>query len=209
MDCPGVTKYVTIWLQWNQVIIAIMMFIGGLIHLHNKLDGEDWCGNEHDSDRYNCVGKSLVWKTKGDTVEDTNVNWRSVFTLTPDDFCDAWTPFFYGILAMTQHFPTLKMDVLVGTWGKCLGFWLLATFWSIFGYAGNFGVFWGFWTTIGVCPFFLLLAMVDPEEQPKTQANLHVLLERVGLAAPLEDEEIQKPNTNPTYNEYDGEYNMN
>merc|ERR1740129_1890177 len=119
--------------------------------------------------------------------------WRSVFTFKPDEFADAWTPFFWGLLCLIQVFPTVRSDMLIGTWGKCFWFWLFGIFWALFGYAGNWGVVWGFLSTLGVCPFFMFLAMFDETQEPKTQLNLHAILVRLKLAEDL-DEPPQDPN---------------
>ena len=37
----------------------------------------------------------------------------------PDEFADAWTPFFWGLLCLIQVFPTVRNNTLIGTWGKC------------------------------------------------------------------------------------------
>lgn len=185
VECESLTKPIAVYLRWAQFIVAFMMFIGGLIHLYNELDGgeDSWCSGVLAED-YNCIGKSLVWAIDdSDKIGDANTQWRTVFTLAPDYFCDAWTPFFYGIFAMMQSFPEMKMDFCVGTWGRCLGFWLLGTFWALFGYAGNFGVMWGFLSSLGMCPFFLVMAMFDATEHPETQCDLRKLLERFGLAS--------------------------
>eukprot|EP00494_Astrolonche_serrata_P020078 UN20295 len=60
------------------------MFIGGMIHLYNKLEGEDWC-SQKSNDEYDCIGK--VWYgVQNNSVGDTNTESRSVFTFKPDDF---------------------------------------------------------------------------------------------------------------------------
>jgi len=185
-----------IYSKWYMCLISIMIILGGFMHLDSTLGGTDWCKDDQ-HENYNCIGDSLVWKKSGNGVEDTNEKWRETFTFRPNKFVDTWTPFFYGFAAFLQNFSSMKNDTLVGSWARCLAFYLFGSFWAVFGYAGNWGVFWGFAITVGLCPVLLLLSIID-KENFDTHIDLIVYLHSFGLtAAPQpkqsEGEEVRPP----------------
>jgi len=171
--------------KWMQMTIGIAILLGSFMHLNDKLSGEDWCDANKD---LNCIGDSLTWAKSGDRVADNNFTWRQTFTFAPSYFIDTWTPFFFGILVLTQHFPSLQVKALIASWGRCLGLYLFGCFWALFGYAGNWGVFWGFICTLVLCPILLYLAVVDGETE-QTQVDFTQYLAMVGLTNASEKDE--------------------
>lgn len=173
------------WCMWNGLIVGILTAVGFFIHFFNGTrEGVTECdqeagiepvtfllqnGKTQNLGQVECMGPFLRWSTGKDaagddvsTVGDINYFWRKTFTFKPQEFLDLWTPCFLGILQVLQHFgeatrwPALSKGWLnVGIWGAILAFW------AQFGYAGNFGVFVGFYTTCGWLPFVLLAVFCD------------------------------------------------
>merc|ERR1719213_1545634 len=109
-----------------------------------------------------CIGRSLLWVEHGDAVTDSNVNWRQVFSFKPETLADSWAPTFYGAFAIAQTFEQLRVKSISSSWGGSFVFYFLGALWATFGYAGNYGVFWGFFITCIISPFTLFLAFRDP-----------------------------------------------
>jgi len=130
------------------------------------------------TDTVRCVGSFLVWNEGNDPFEDANKSWRKTFSFQPSQLIDTWTPFFFGLLAIGQTIPSFQSKTFSGSWGRCLAFYLLAVFVAIFGYAGNWGVFWGFFAIMGICPVLVYLSIFDnfEAEHESTQVNLTTYL---------------------------------
>jgi len=207
----GMQEWAVCGAKWLQFVIGLAILLGSFMHLNDQLSGQDWCDANKD---LKCIGDSLTWAKEGNRVEDNNFTWRQTFTFAPSYFIDTWTPFFFGFLVLSQHFPSLQVKSLVCSWGRCLGLYLFGCFWAIFGYAGNWGVFWGFICTLCLCPVLLYLAVVDgtPEQ---TQVDFTKYLAMIGLTHSGGDENMnssldEQPGQNkgapdqsynPSYNE--------
>jgi len=204
----GMNEWVVCTAKWLQFVIGFAMLFGSFMHLNDVLSGQDWC--KVNPDDFDCVGDSLSWATAGNRVKDYNGMWRQTFTFAPSYFIDTWTPFFFGFLCIIQHIPSLQMKQLVASWARCLGLYLFACFWAIFGYAGNWGVFWGFITTLALCPILLYLAVVDQDVE-QTQVDFTTYLAMVGLTNASEESDknpnqpggMEGNNTSANNNNYD------
>merc|ERR1740116_216708 len=190
--------------SWSMAFIALMMLLGSFMHLDSTLGGSNWCDDTKAlyGDDVKCIGNSLIWKD-GDKGcgRDYNLKWRETFTFRPSEFLDTWTPFFYAAAACVQTFGTMKSDQVVGSWGRCLAFYLFGSFWAVFGYAGNWGVFWGFIITLWLCPILLLLCIMDADCQD-TQVDLNTYTAMLGLTQPTqpkENNEVRPPPVAQTY----------
>merc|ERR1719361_1360052 len=144
----SVTKILLFYVRWSQVVICFMTLIIFFLNLHNQTTPykSDWCEHGDESDEYNCVGPNLFWRTGDRPTYDWNLQWRGVWTFKPQEFVDLWTPFVFAVAGGACHLG-VPIRTLCATWYHTFAFYLLMSLYSQFGYAGNFGVFWGFWTT--------------------------------------------------------------
>lgn len=174
------------WAQWNSVIIGVLTVCGFFIHFFNpERTGITPCvadtdvlqaavgqANEVNLGAVSCIGNALRWSQGATTggvpknpVGDINAPWRKTFTFSPDDFCDLWTPLFLGALQILMHFgPSTRFwQGVTESWLLSCVFGAIASLWAQFGYAGNFGVFLGFYTLCAWCPFCLVLQFLDKD----------------------------------------------
>lgn len=111
------------------------------------------------------------------TTLDTNVAWRSIFSLRPVVFVDVFTPFCFGGIELLQHLsPQYQNVTIAGTWvARAIWFFVMSLF-GQFGYGGNLGVGVGYFTDFGICLPCILLAVLDHESvlwsDNKTQVNM-------------------------------------
>merc|ERR1719317_388332 len=120
------------------------------------------------------------------------MKWRAAFTFAPSFFLDTWTPSFFGIGAFLQNFSSMRNDTIVGSWARCLAFYLFGAFWAVFGYAGNWGVFWGFFITLFLCPMLLALSFLD-KENDNTQVDMIHYLAMLGLTNEAPEQKEDNP----------------
>lgn len=178
--------------RWMQFVVACAILIGSFMHLDSKLGNSSWCDNKPDT---NCIGDSLSWRTGKKPVSDYNSKWRETFTFAPNVFADTWTPLFFGLLAMAQCFPSMRYDPITQSWARCMCFYLFGAFWALFGYSGNWGVFWGFIDTLCLC-FPLLILTVIGDDDEGTQVNLTHYFARLGFThenADPKNNEVRPP----------------
>lgn len=154
------------WCMWNGLIVGVLTIVGFFIHFFNPTRaGITPCVPIEDA--LDCIGGSLRWATGGNTVGDVNQDWRKTFTFKPQDFIDLWTPLFGGLFQVLQHFgEATRSTSLSGSWLNVGIFNAILAFWAQFGYAGNFGVFVGFYTTCGWLPFVLVCIFCDKTNEP-------------------------------------------
>merc|ERR1712227_598506 len=102
--------------RWVQLLCSLCIITGAILHLDNILSNSQWC--PEDKTNYDCIGESLTWgKKESNQFQDNNgklFGWRDVFTLSPDDFFDNWSPFFGGLLL--HFFVHLVMLVIGVSW---------------------------------------------------------------------------------------------
>lgn len=171
--------------MWNGLIVGILTTVGFFIHFFNGTrEGVTECdqatgtetvtfllqnGKTQDLGLVECLGPFLRWSSgvnaageDASTVGDVNYFWRKTFTFKPQEFLDLWTPCFLGVLQVLQHFgDATRFKGISHAWLNVLVFNCILAFWAQFGYAGNFGVFVGFYTTCGWLPFVLLAVFCD------------------------------------------------
>jgi len=170
-----VVLLLTFWVKWNQPFIAFFTIILFLVHFDNKFRPHDlegfttrWCDPANDdlrtSQEYNCIGPNLIWWGGTRPTGDWNFHWRSVFTYNPQQFFDLWIPLLFGAVGLAQHVgPQFRISAITSNWLRTSFFYLNCAIFGQFGFGGNFGVFWGFWTTCAFIPFALLLYCLYPE----------------------------------------------
>jgi len=73
-----------------------------------------------------------------------------VFTFTPEAFVEIWTPIVLGMIALSIHIKSLKIQWIAENWTRVFVFWLILTFFGTFGYAGNLGIVAGFFILCGL-----------------------------------------------------------
>lgn len=188
----ALSKYVGGYVRVMQFLISLMLIVIGFMHIDNALGTNDWCGETtaeempNDFEKYSCIGDSLVWGKEDKQYTDNNAKgwgWRNVFTLSPDNFFDTWTPFMAGLYMFLQCFPAFKSEWFCVTWAKNFAAWFFLSFFAMFGYAGNMGIAMGFITSCFVCPFHLVLMLGDDDEMPETQLNLPAILPACCISA--------------------------
>merc|ERR1711907_387178 len=103
-------------------------------------------------------------------------------------------------MGVLQHLTTnSQTGKLSNSWVMTLAFGIIVAFWAQFGYAGNFGVFLGFYSTCAWLPVVLVLIFIDGEvgrltkndegktvvdiNAPVTTANVGQFLSCVGKKA--------------------------
>lgn len=181
--------------------------VGFFIHFFNGTrEGVQECQGSQESVSYklenggtqelgtaDCIGPFLRWSTGLNAqnqavswVGDVNFYWRRTFTFKPQEFLDLWTPGFLGVLQVLQHFGDgTRFAAISAGWFNILLFSLTLAFWAQFGYAGNFGVFVGFYTTCAFCPTLLISAFIDQnptDEHNKAEACTLNIGEKLGCA---------------------------
>ena len=196
MGTLNLSHLLTTYLRANQIIISFFTIIIFFIHLDNKCRayhdaGEPyWCTPIEDVQ--SCIGHNLVWSEKSRGVYDWNFKWRAdVFTLKPDALVDLWTPFVLGVIGMLAYFGK-PIEIFQTTWLNVLGFYLFVALYGQFGYAGNFGVFWGFWTTCGFLPFVIIGFFMIPSAA--TYWDLSTMGVSWGSQDPLDEDPQQALN---------------
>jgi len=187
-----IAKYVGGYVRVMQFLLALMLIIMGFMHIDNALGTRDWCSETTeevsgvDAVKYSCIGDSLVWGEDDKQYTDNNRKgwgWRNVFTLSPDNFLDTWTPFMAGLYMFLQCFPAFKSQIFCITWAKCFAAWFFLAFFAMFGYAGNMGIAMGFITTCFVSPFHLILIFMDDSDEQDTQLNVPAILPACCISA--------------------------
>lgn len=189
--------------QWTGLVVGILTSVGFFIHFFNGTrEGVTECtggqenvsyllqnGDKQDLGLVSCLGPFLRWSIGADgaqqpvsTVGDINYYWRKTFTFKPQEFLDLWTPGFLGVLQVLQHFgkATRSFFNVSRSWWIVLFYNVILAFWAQFGYAGNFGVFVGFYSTCAWLPFVLLAAFIDPADETGSNCVLN-LGEQFGL----------------------------
>lgn len=185
----GCKEFLRTWNQWNGLVVGVLTIVGFFIHFFNGTrEGVQECLGSQESVSFklenggtqelgmaDCIGPFLRWSTGMNAqsqavswVGDVNFYWRRTFTFKPQEFLDLWTPGFLGVLQVVQHMGFMRVEFISLAWWNQLLWSLVLAFWAQFGYAGNFGVFVGFYTTCAFCPALLISAFMDP---PPTYIN--------------------------------------
>jgi len=173
-----------------------MTLILFFIHVHNACypmtrgKTDPWC-NPTNETSFHCVGPNLIWSDGDRTTGDWNFKWRTVFTVKPEEFVDLWTPLVFAFAAFyTQWSQNTKLPMISKTWGRVFVFYLGMSLFSGYGYAGNFGVFMGFWTTIAFLPFVLILIGFDPSTETTVELSQYFVGYMQGTGPLLRDQDI-------------------
>lgn len=105
-------------------------------------------------------------------TDDTNSEWRLVFSLRPEIFVDLFTPLVFGGFECLQHLSPQYMNATIaGTWlVRAVWFFVMSLF-AQFGYGGNLGVLVGYYTDFGIVIPCLALAVLDHTCDEVTQNN--------------------------------------
>lgn len=142
------------YVQWASFVVCgcvtLFMF---WIHWGNAVDdyGVEWSKNDEDA------------------FNDNNAGWRGIFSLMPTVFVDMYTPLVFGGIEAIQHLsPQYFIPAISGSWiMRGIWFFVMSLF-GQFGYAGNLGVYVGYFVCFGVCIPILILAFLDHEHDQRT-----------------------------------------
>lgn len=203
----GCKEFLRTWNQWCGLLIGILTMVGFFIHFFNGTrEGVQECQGSQESVSYklenggtqelgtaDCIGPFLRWSTGLNAqnqavswVGDVNFYWRRTFTFKPQEFLDLWTPGFLGVLQVLQHFGKgTRLGFISGSWFNIMLWSLVLAFWAQFGYAGNFGVFVGFFTTCAFCPTLLISACID--QNMKDDLPVLTIGEKLGCSGKGDD----------------------
>lgn len=143
--------------------------MGGSAGMYERVMYKLADGTDQNLGLVDCIGNTLRWSIGTDAggkpksvFGDVNFYWRKTFTFKPQEFLDLWTPCFLGILQVLQHFgEATRVSWISASWMNVLAYNVILAFWAQFGYAGNWGVFVGFYTTCGFLTFVLVLIFID------------------------------------------------
>lgn len=155
------------YVQWASFIvcgcITLFMF---WIHWGNAVDdyGVKWS-----TDDDVCTKIMEAADACPDAFDDVNIQWRSIFSLMPTVFVDMYTPLVFGGIEAIQHLsPQYFIPAISGSWiMRGIWFFVMSLF-GQFGYAGNLGVYVGYFVDFGVCIPILILAFLDHEHDKRT-----------------------------------------
>jgi len=212
---PDKLLYLHRWVLFNQLFIGIMTLILFFIHVHNAcypmMNGgktEPWC-NPVPGSTFHCVGPNLIWSDGDRSTGDWNHKWRTVFTVKPEEFVDLWTPLVFALAAIYTHWShDTKIAMISGSWVRVFIFHLCMALFCHFGYAGNFGVFLGFWNTIAFLPFVLVIAGLDSKSDTTVELRHYYTgyFPRTPLLMNSPDISVQQPAynqpfTNPSFDD--------
>lgn len=119
---------------------------------------------------------------------DTNAGWRTIFSLRPEVFVDKFTPLCFGLIEVLQHLsPQYQNTSIAGTWVvRAIWFFVMSLF-GMFGYAGNLGVYCGYFTDFGLCAPCIALAILDHESVPGGKDGQQQVNQTTAEALPMID----------------------
>lgn len=114
------------------------------------------------------AGAKLKWNKKNFIDNTTNdPEWRSLlFSLNPETFADAWTPWVFTAIGICIHLKqtTEKVHLASRSFLNYFIFMFVNAMWATFGYAGNLGIIFGSYCIVVTA--LLLVAAIIVNDKP-------------------------------------------
>lgn len=128
----------------STILSSLLTLATGLAYVFNLLENLSTNGN-----------LGLLYWSEEFTIQDTNVNWRAVFSLSPSTFFVNWFPVLCSLASVVSHFQGFENSAFK-SWGRVsLWYAFLGAFCAL-PYSGNLGIIAGFSCALSFVLCFLM-----------------------------------------------------